>query len=166
MTLALFWIFSVLMLGFGIGVIVNRSPVASALCLVMSFLGLSALYVTLDAFFIGTIQILVYAGAVMVLFLFIIMLMDMKAECRRKLRPLALAGGAFVTIAFIFELTSVLDKMPGGNQPFVPLSAPVDDVKAVGAELFSHYTLPFQVIGTLILVASVGVVVLSKKELK
>ncbi|MGC3991072.1 MAG: NADH-quinone oxidoreductase subunit J [Chthoniobacteraceae bacterium] len=166
MILALFWIFAALMLGFGIAVIANRSPVASALCLVMSFLGLAALFVMLDAFFIGTVQILVYAGAVMVLFLFIIMLMDMKAEKRRKIRPLALIGSVVIVIAFVAQLRSVLDELPAGNQPFAPLSAQVDDVKAVGEKLFTLYTLPFQVIGTLILVASIGVVVLSKKELK
>jgi len=166
MTLAIFWIFAALMLGFAIAVVVNRSPVASALSLVMSFLGLAALFIMLDAFFIGIVQILVYAGAVMVLFLFIIMLMDMKAEKRRKMRPAAVIGGIVVTLIFIAQLSGVLDKLPGGNQPFTPLGGHVDDVKAVGAELFTHFTLPFQIVGVLILVASVGVVVLSKKELK
>ena len=68
------------MLFFGGMVVLNRNPVASALSLVVSFLALAALYVSLDAYFIGVIQILVYAGAVMVLFLFIIMLLDLKAE--------------------------------------------------------------------------------------
>ena len=66
-------------------VVLNRNPVASALSLVVSFLALAALYVSLDAYFIGVIQILVYAGAVMVLFLFIIMLLDLKAESRRRM---------------------------------------------------------------------------------
>ena len=69
-----------MMLFFGGMVVLNRNPVASALSLVVSFLALAALYVSLDAYFIGVIQILVYAGAVMVLFLFIIMLLDLKAE--------------------------------------------------------------------------------------
>ena len=73
----LFWIFVAIMLFFGGMVVLNRSPVASALSLVVSFLALAALYVSLDAYFIGVIQILVYAGAVMVLFLFIIMLLDL-----------------------------------------------------------------------------------------
>src|SRR5256885_15657494 len=94
MSPSLFWIFALLMLGFGAAVIVNRNPVASALSLVVSFLGLAALYISLDAYFIGTIQILVYAGAVMVLFLFIIMLLDLKAEQRRKINPVTLIGGS------------------------------------------------------------------------
>ena len=72
------------MLFFGGMVVLNRNPVASALSLVVCFLALAALFVSLDAYFIGVIQILVYAGAVMVLFLFIIMLLDLKAEVRRR----------------------------------------------------------------------------------
>src|SRR5580698_6918389 len=93
-----FWLFSVLMLGFGAMVVLQRNPVASALSLVVSFLGLAALFVLLDAYFIGVIQVLVYAGAVMVLFLFIIMLLDLRAEERRKWNPLGLVGGAAVTL--------------------------------------------------------------------
>src|SRR5207245_7569154 len=94
----LFWIFALLLLIFGCAVIFNRNPVASALSLVVSFLGLAALFIMLDAYFIGTIQILVYGGAVMVLFLFIIMLLDLKTEQRRKLNVAAVAGGSLVTV--------------------------------------------------------------------
>lgn len=80
----LFYIFSAITLLFGVMVVVCRNPVASALSLVVSFAGLAALFVSLDAYFIGVIQILVYAGAVMVLFLFIIMLLDIKAEEHRQ----------------------------------------------------------------------------------
>ena len=89
----LFWLFAFLMLAFGVSVVVNRSPVASALSLVVSFLCLAALYVGLDAYLIGSIQVVVYAGAVMVLFLFIIMLLDLKAEQRRKINKIAFVGG-------------------------------------------------------------------------
>src|SRR5438094_4378728 len=81
----LFWLFAIVMLVFGALVVINRNPIASALSLVICFLGLSALFMSLDAFFIGIIQVLVYAGAVMVLFLFIIMLLDLRAEERRKM---------------------------------------------------------------------------------
>ena len=89
----LFWIFAVLTVIFGAAVILNRNPVASALSLVVSFLGLSALFMSLDAFFVGIIQVLVYAGAVMVLFLFIIMLLDIRLEERRQINWLAAVGG-------------------------------------------------------------------------
>ena len=166
MTPLLFWLFSALLLGFGASVILNRNPVASALSLVVSFLGLAALYVTLDAFFIGIIQVLVYAGAVMVLFLFIIMLLDIKSETRRKLKPVGVIGGGAIVIAFVAQLAVVLNRFPAGQKALEPLPARLDDVREVGTMLFSNYNLPFQVIGVLVLVASVGVVLLSKRELK
>src|SRR6188474_427411 len=103
-----FWIASALMLIFGAAVIINRNPVASALSLVVSFLGLAALFMSLDAFFIGIIQVLVYAGAVMVLFLFIIMLLDIRAEERRKLNWIAFGGGFLVALAFFVQLCFVV----------------------------------------------------------
>ncbi len=165
-TTILFWIFAALMLGFGAAVILNRNPVASALSLVMSFLGLAALYITLNAYFIGVVQVLVYAGAVMVLFLFIIMLLDLKAEKRRKLNFPALIGGITIAIIFISQLSAVLTQLPGGQRQLPPLTEKLDDVRSIGFMLFSDYNLPFQIIGVLVLVASVGVVVLSKRELK
>jgi len=163
----LFWVFALMMLIFGVAVVVNRNPVASALSLVVSFLGLAALFVSLDAFFIGVIQVLVYAGAVMVLFLFIIMLLDLKAEQRRKLNLAAWAGGGLVTLIFVAQLYAVLKRFPLGQKPFPELPAgKIDDVAQVGTTLFSTHNLPFQVVGVLILVATIGVVVLSKRELK
>lgn len=162
----LFYVFAALMLAFGVATIVNRNPVASALCLVVSFLGLAALFIGLDATFIGIIQILVYAGAVMVLFLFIIMLLDLKAEARRRLNLPALAGGALVVVLFIVQLVSVLNRYTPGRKAFPAIAANLDDAQKIGATLFSYYNLPFQVIGVLILVASIGVVVLSQRELK
>lgn len=162
-----FWIFSALTLGFGAATILNRNPVASALSLVVSLLSLSALFFSLEAYFIAVIQILVYAGAVMVLFLFIIMLLDIKAEQRRPLSLPVLFGGGAVIGLFISQITLVLRSFPAGNKPFPPLAAgPLLDAQNIGMTLFSAYNLPFQVVGVLILVASIGVVVLSTRELK
>jgi NADH-quinone oxidoreductase subunit J len=163
----LFWIFVAVMLFFGGMVVLNRSPVASALSLVVSFLALAALYVSLDAYFIGVIQILVYAGAVMVLFLFIIMLLDLRAESRRRVNFPAVCGGFVVIILFIKVLSEVCYSFEGGNAKFPPISqGPQGDVWHVGMILFQQYNVPLQVVGTLILVASIGVVILSKRVLK
>ena len=167
----LIYFFAALTLIFGVAVVANRNPVASSLCLVVSFLGLAALFVGLDAYFIAVIQVLVYAGAVMVLFLFIIMLLDLKAEERRKINLPAYAGGILVAVAFVAQLWMVLQKFTVGQAPFPPLAlaygqTSVDDVRNVGNTLFSVHNLPFQVVGALILVATIGVVVLSKRELK
>ena len=162
-----FWFFSALMLLFGAGVIVNRNPVASALSLVVSFLGLAALFMTLDAFFIGIIQVLVYAGAVMVLFLFIIMLLDLHVEKRRKTNFVAFAGGAAVAVVFFGQLYLVIGQLRQAKQPFPALPAShADDVRSVGLLLFGNYNLPFQIIAVRVLVATIGVIVLSKKELR
>jgi NADH-quinone oxidoreductase subunit J len=163
----LFWIFALVMLGFGAAVVINRNPIASALSLVLCFMGLSALFMSLDAFFIGIIQVLVYAGAVMVLFLFIIMLLDLRAETRRKMNVVAVAGGSAVALVFFLQIYFVIGQLSAARQPFPPLSSPkMDDVHSVGLLLFSNYTLPFQIIGVLVLVATVGVIVLSKRELR
>jgi NADH-quinone oxidoreductase subunit J len=156
-----------MMLFFGGMVVLNRNPVASALSLVVSFLALAALYVSLDAYFIGVIQILVYAGAVMVLFLFIIMLLDLKAESRRHVNFPAVCGGFVVIILFIKVLSDVCYGFDGGNAKFPPISqGPQGDVWHVGMVLFQQYNVALQVVGTLILVATIGVVILSKRELK
>ena len=153
------------MLVFGVAVIVNRNPVASALSLVVSFLGLAALFMSLDAYFIGIIQVLVYAGAVMVLFLFIIMLLDLRAEERRRINWLATAGGIAVALALLIQIFYIVGHFKAAAQPFPPIARPTtDDVRNVGLLLFSNYNLPFQIIGVLVLVATIGVVLLSRRE--
>jgi NADH-quinone oxidoreductase subunit J len=165
MPLFLFWLFALLMLIFGVAVITNRNPVASALSLVVSFLGLAALFMSLDAYFVGIIQVLVYAGAVMVLFLFIIMLLNLRAEERRRINWLAAAGGVGVAAFLLIEIFFVVEQFQVARQTFPPLaSRTTDDVWNIGALLFSTYNLPFQIIGVLVLVATVGVVLLSKRE--
>ncbi len=166
----LFGLFAFLMLAFGISVVVNRNPVASALSLVVSFLCLAALYVGLDAYVLGSVQVVVYAGAVMVLFLFIIMLLDLKAEQRRKFNKLALGGGALVALVFAAQVFGVLKAFPIGHQPFPALKLPsgesLNDLQKIGDTMFSQHTLPLQIVGVLILVATIGVIVVSKRELK
>src|SRR6201995_5799013 len=97
---------------------------------------------TLDAFFIGIIQVLVYAGAVMVLFLFIIMLLDLRTEELRRLNWVAISGGMLVALLFLIQVGYVIAhfKMAGQPFPVLPKSVP-DDVRSIGFLLFSQYTL-------------------------
>jgi len=162
----LFYFFAFLMLVFGAAVVLNRNPIASALSLVICFMGLSALFMSLDAFFIGIIQVLVYAGAVMVLFLFIIMLLDLRAEQLRKINYLAVVGGSAVALAFFVQIYLVVRQLGIARRPFPPLTVRTDDVHNIGLLLFTNFNLPFQIIGVLVLVATIGVVVLSKRELR
>ena len=163
----LFWLFAGVMLVFGALVVINRNPIASALSLVVCFLGLAALFKSLDAFFIGIIQVLVYAGAVMVLFLFIIMLLDLRAEERRRMNWVAFTGGFVVAFSLLVQILAVISRTQMAKQTFPPLaSQQVDDVRNIGLLLFGNYNLPFQVIAVVILVATVGVIVLSKRQLR
>jgi NADH-quinone oxidoreductase subunit J len=161
----LFWIFALMMLVFGAAVIINRNPVASALSLVVSFFALAALFVSQDAYFIGVIQVLVYAGAIMVLFLFIIMLLDLRTENLRKINWIASAGGVAVAFALMVQMASVVGNFKAAKQTFPPLARSTsDDVHQIGLLLFGNYNLPFQIIGIVILVATIGVVMLSRRE--
>jgi NADH-quinone oxidoreductase subunit J len=162
----LFYIFAIIMLGFAVGVVVNRNPVASALCLVASFVGLAALYISLNAFFLGTIQILVYAGAVMVLFLFIIMLLDIKAEERKKVNWGTVSWAGLMLVLLISSVGMVLSQFPLAQKSLadVPLLEDYSDVAEIGKVLFTKYTFHLQVVGVLLLVATVGVVSLSRRE--
>ena len=161
----LFWLFSSAMLLCGLGVITNRNPVNSAMFLVLLFVFMAGLFVLLEAFFLAVIQILVYAGAVMVLFLFVIMLLDLKPAALRRGHVIGLIGGLLVGGAFAWELGFILSRpiqtlVPATDAPF-----PVG-LKAVVAPLFVRYMLPFDVTALLLLVAMIGVVLLSKKDLK
>src|SRR5256885_8223800 len=151
----LFWIFALMMLVFGGAVIINRNPVASALSLVVSFLALAALFISLDAYFIGIIQVLVYAGAIMVLFLFIIMLLDLRAEELRKINWIASAGGLAVALAVIVQIFSVIGRVEAAQQNFSPLSRPLPcgverltsaDVPPIGFFFFGKIPFSFLII--------------------
>jgi len=160
----LFWFFTLGMLLGGIGVIANRNPVASALSLVLSICFLAGLYLLLNAFFLAAIQIIVYAGAVMVLFLFIIMLLDLREEAKRPFRFGSFFVASVVSVLFLVALIRVTDSIkdryagiPVGNS---------DNITAIGNLLFTRYLLPFEVTSILLLVAMIGAILLSKKELK
>jgi NADH-quinone oxidoreductase subunit J len=182
----LFWLFSTIMLIGACAVIAFRNPVSSALAMVTSFVGLAAIFIGLSAFFVGIIQILVYSGAIMVLFLFIIMLLDLKDEKRRTESYAPLAAGLALVGVFFIQLVGVLsNKLPNQTAPDLTKetlaaaaagypegskisealnSGHLPDVHLIGHTLFTEYNLPLQILGVLLLVATVGVVVLSKRQ--
>lgn len=166
----LFFLFSALALFGGIGVVINRNPVSSAFSMVVSFLGLAALFIQLDAYLVGVLQILVYAGAIMVLFIFIIMLLDVQAEEKRRFPIFGAMGAAGVAATFGVLLIVILARSGAGKVSLPALAETegtgTSDVHRIGELLFSQYWFPIQVVGVLLLVSTIGVVVLSKKELK
>jgi NADH-quinone oxidoreductase subunit J len=163
---ALFYIFAFLTLVFGFLVVANpfsRNPVTSAMFLVLTIVSLAGLFVMLHAFFLAAVQVLVYAGAVMVLFLFVIMLLDLKVEERRKIKVLGIVGGLVSVGAILAIFLSSLLKAPLGATESPALEG---GTVQLGKLLFTEYLLPFEVVSVLLLVAMVGVVLLSKKDLK
>lgn len=165
----LFYLFAALALCGGLGVVVCRNPVSAAFSMILSFLGLAALFIQLDAYLVGTLQILVYAGAIMVLFLFIIMLLDVPEEEKRRFPLANFAGAGAVVGALTLLVVLVLNRggTSGKALPQLAAAAPGQtDTHRIGELLFGTYWLPVQIVGVLLLAATVGVVVLSKKELK
>jgi len=162
-----FYLCAFLTLLFGLLVVANpfsRNPVTSAMFLALTMISLAGLFVKLDAFFLAAVQILVYAGAVMVLFLFVIMLLDLKEEARRKIKVAGLVIGTVSVAALAFLALKLVHE-----SPFSQAQAPEGSegsALSLGKLLFTDFILPFEVMSILLLVAMVGVILLSKRDLK
>ena len=153
----------------------SRNPVTSALFLVTTMISISGLFVLLGAYFLAAVQILVYAGAVMVLFLFVIMLLDLREAARRKLNLVSLAMGIMAAGALFLVYKSSLESTYGEAPQQHEVAADtgqaeakvVGSTRALGQALFSGdngFILPFEIVSILLLVAMVGVILLSRKE--
>jgi NADH-quinone oxidoreductase subunit J len=163
----LFYVFAALTLLCGVLVVANpfsRNPVTSAMFLVLTIISMAGLFVLLHAFFLAAVQIIVYAGAVIVLFLFVIMLSNLKEEQQRKIKFFGLVAGLISVGAIVTILVISLNE----TKPGTDLSAPQLEggTAALGKLLFTQYVLPFEIVSILLLVAMVGVILLSKKDLK
>jgi NADH-quinone oxidoreductase subunit J len=167
----LFYFFSTLTIVAALFVVINRDAVNSAMCMIVALAGVAGLFYILGAYFLAALQIIVYAGAVMVLFLFIIMLLDTTARHRLRISEInlvfvcavlvALIGGA-LWLAHQYPIAVEPPKFPAlptNQQPMAYASAS----KAFGFGLFTRYALPFEVAGFLLLIAMVGIIVLSKR---
>jgi len=157
----LFYIFSTLTLLCGLLVVFNpfsRNPVTSAMFLVLTIISLSGLFVLLQAYFLAAVQILVYAGAVIVLFLFVIMLMELKESEFRRYRKFGTAIGLLSVIGIGCIIT-------GTVRDATPLKGEVitGETHELGKLLFTDYLLPFEIVSVLLLVAMIGCILLSKR---
>jgi NADH-quinone oxidoreductase subunit J len=164
----LFYVFAAIAVVASLLVIAQRNPVYSVLLLIASFGALSGLYVLLEAPFVAAIQIIVYAGAIMVLFLFVVMLLNApheETEYDERVHPLMHPGtmrsGALLAVALVVELVWALTR-GGSDSGALPDAA--SSVKSIGVVLFTDYAFPFEVTSVLILVAMVGAVVLARRE--
>jgi NADH-quinone oxidoreductase subunit J len=165
---ALFYLFAAVAIAASLLVIAQRNPIYSVLLLIASFGALSGLYVLLDAPFVAVIQIIVYAGAIMVLFLFVVMLLnaphedtDFDEHVHPLLRPGPMRFGGLLAVVLAVELVWALSK---GNESGRFAGGAITSVSAIGRLLFTTYAFPFEVTSVLILVAMVGAVVLARRE--
>ncbi len=168
--LPLWFIFAALAVGGGIGMIASRNPVASLLSLVLTLFSVAAIYVLLDAQFIAAVQVIVYAGAIMVLFLFVIMLLNLGHDFRADVRRGAWIVAGFVGAGLIGYVLSRSVTAPGvlneANSGAL-VDASVHELGAVGAvavPLFRDFVVPFEVTSVLLLVAAIGAVLLAKRK--
>lgn len=160
----LFYLFALVALVCGALAITRRNPVNSAMFLVLTIVSMAGLFVLLHAFFLAAVQVLVYAGAIMVLFLFVIMFLDLKTEERHKIKAVNLLTGLIATGAIVVVLVrALLSTQPGKGLPAPTVEGTPTHL---GKLLFTHYLLPVEMVGLLFVVAIVGAILFSKKDSK
>lgn len=200
-----FYLFAFMAVAGGVLLVALRNPVSSAIAMVLSFVGLAGLFIGLNAYFVGIVQILVYAGAIMVLFIFIIMLLDLNDEKPVKFKSSSVVAGLVIPLLLVVQILGVIqlgsegkkiefeeitnDSMrksaiqfsqadednvafPREEQSAIykslthEKSPKLPDTNLIGHTIFKSYNYPLQVVGVLLLVATIGVVILSKRSNK
>lgn len=200
-----FYLFTFMAVAGGVLLVALRNPVSSALAMVLSFVGLAGLFTGLNAYFVGIVQILVYAGAIMVLFIFIIMLLDLNDEKPVKFKSSSVIAGLVIPLLLVVQILGVIQlgsegkkiefeeitnnsmrksaiqfsqadedniTFPREEQSAIykslthEKSPKLPDTNLIGHTIFKSYNYPLQVVGVLLLVATIGVVILSKRSNK
>ncbi len=160
-----FWIFASLITGSALLAITRRNGVAAALWAAVSFVGVAGIFVLLGAYFLAVVEVLVYAGAIMVLFLFVIMLLNLReADLLVVQGPRMHVTGALLGALFLMALVwtcrrAGLFEVPLGG------AGPVGETRSIAVPLFRDYVLPFEIVSFLLLAAMVGAVLLTKRRL-
>ena len=168
----LFFVFAACAGGSALAMVTRKNPVASAFWLIGTFFSLAAIYTLLGALFIGIIQILVYAGAIMVLFLFVIMLLnlghDMEPDIRGGAWKVLAGGSAMLLLAMLARVFATEPATPLGRQAGADALQAQQElhgvVGVVGVPLYNDFIIPLQATGMLLLIAVVGAVVLAKRK--
>ena len=163
----LFYVFAAVLVGAALGVVLARNPVHAALFLVLAFFNSAALWLLLEAEFLGIVLVLVYVGAVMVLFLFVVMMLDINVARLREGFSRNAPLGALVAGIIIAEIVYVvwarqLGLDLSGGAP--PLPADFSNTKALGAVLYTDYVYPFQLAAVVLLIAIVAAIVLTMRR--
>jgi len=164
-TLALFVGFAALLVACSLMVILHKNPVTSALFLVLAFCSLAGIYLLLQAEFVAMVQIIVYAGAIMVLFLFVIMYLNLKRDVEHGVH-IALRRGVGWTLGIVLAVEGwmlLARRWAMGPLSMEPAAVPpVGNTQAIGQALYTRYLFPFEITSMLLLVAMVGAVVIAK----
>jgi len=160
----LFGILSFLAVLFSLMVVFSRSPVNSVLYLIMSFFSISGIYLLLDAQFLAIVNIVVYAGAIMVLFLFVIMLMNLNHDTEPQRTVITKIIAGILGGLFLLVMTSALKGADTLNKQFYGTSE-VGLIKNLGKVLFTEFLFPFEIVSVLLLAAMVGAVLMGKKKI-
>lgn len=162
----MFFVFAIVALAAALGMLLSKNPVSSALWLILNLFCVAGLYLTLNAEFIAVIQVLVYAGAIMVLFVFVIMLLNLahlpdlkKVEWRRFI---AFTMGMGLLSMLTFISANALGMIP--DPPSLAAAAENGSVSKLAKVLFTEYAMPLEVIGILLLAATIGAVVIAKRK--
>lgn len=161
MAMLFFIIVGAVSLASAVGVITSRQPIHSALFLLLHFVGLATLYITLDAQFLAAVQVIVYAGGIVILMLFVIMLIGSERINEGENRSIAFFSGITLSIALFGALAyALLESFVGVEPNAAAIQGGVP--KAVGVELFTNYVLPFELVAILLLVALIGALLLAR----
>jgi len=158
----LFWILAVISILSAIGVVVAKNPVHSVLLLIVTFFDIAGLYILLNAQFLAVVHIIVYAGAIMVLFLFVIMLMNLNASGEPQKNNLVKFAGVISGGLLLLVLVAALRKADTGM--LMQGATDIGLVKNLGKVLFKDFVLPFEVSSILFLSAMIGAIVIGKKD--
>lgn len=164
---ALFLLFGIGAIATAIGTVTRRNPVAAAINLIAHFFMLAGLYLTLEAQFLAVLQILVYAGAIMVLVVFVIMLLNLgNEEALREEFTRRKVLGVVVAAIFALQLAILLQGNPTGATALSPKAATLGTAESIGQVLFTQYLFPFEAISLLLLAALVGAIILAKRKVE
>jgi len=159
---AIFFFFAAVAVIFALVVVLHHNPVVGALSLVASFFALAVMYVLLEAPFLAALQVIVYAGAIMVLFLFVIMLLNLQHQPEEPTRPVQQFLGYTSSAAFLIGLVYYIVKYAAFTAlPAGPFNS---DAGLIGAEIFQAYIFPFEMVSILLLAAIVGALLLSSRS--
>lgn len=163
-----FFLFAIIVIASAIMMVLHKNPVYSALFLIITFFGIGGFYFLLEAQFVAIVHIIVYAGAIMVLFLFVIMLLNLRQETRMPIgRPFQVLFGSLLAVLLLMQIILITNKgaITSNLGAFSPEKInEMGSVEVIGGSLFTDYLFPFEAASILLLIGMVGAIVLGKKN--